>query len=340
MNIMRENDMYKTLRCPVDGGMLDPTQLRYDQVTDGKLVCRDCGKSYPVASGAPDFVSNLDNQKATAKSFGYEWKLSVKHGIEDENLLFGVPRNEALEAFLNSTQFNENDVAGKKVLDAGCGNGNMASQLAKLGTEVYAIDIHDYLPSIAERYSDIDNLVFSKADIFDLPFAGGTFDVVYSYGVLHHTPDPAGAFARLAKLVKDGGKLSIYVYYSEVSRTNPFRMGKKIYDIVGLNRLGNKGLFFLCYLLSLPMYILHGLYRILRPLLPGTPDGWAEHGRGRRMPFRSMVMKWFDALSPRYASTHKRSDIIGWFRKNGFTDIYSPEGIGNYMICGTKNRLQ
>ncbi len=337
MNLVKEYDMYKTLRCPIDMGMLDLSHLQYNQIITGKLICEDCGKSYPVTSGAPDFLANLCNHESTAKSFGYEWKLSVKHNAEDENLLFGVPCNEALEAFLNSTQFSENEITGKKVLDAGCGNGNLASQLAKLGAEVYAIDIHDYLPGIAERHSDTGNLVFSKADIFKLPFAEESFDMVYSFGVLHHTPDPAGAFGRLTRLVKKGGKLLVYVYYSEVSRTNPFRVSKKIYDFLGLNCLGHRELLFLCYFLSLPMYVFHGLYRIFRPLLLTTPEGWAEYGRGRKMLFRSMVMKWFDALSPRYASTHKRSEVIGWFRKNGFTNIYSPEGIGNYIICGTKN---
>jgi len=51
-----------------------------------------------------------------------------------------------------------------------------------------------------------------QADLFKLPFRPGTFDVVYSIGVLHHTPDAKGAFERIQPMVKPGGFFSIFMH--------------------------------------------------------------------------------------------------------------------------------
>ena len=57
-----------------------------------------------------------------------------------------------------------------------------------------------------------DRALVAQADLFNLPFADGTFDVVYSIGVLHHTPDTAAAVRALAPIVKPGGTLAVWVY--------------------------------------------------------------------------------------------------------------------------------
>src|SRR4029453_16282739 len=59
---------------------------------------------------------------------------------------------------------------------------------------------------------DRPNVHLMQADIFALPFRDSTFDLAYSIGVLHHTPDPQTAFARVASTVRPGGQLAVYLY--------------------------------------------------------------------------------------------------------------------------------
>src|SRR5262249_3374686 len=56
--------------------------------------------------------------------------------------------------------------------------------------------------------------LFVQADLMDLPFAADSFDVAYSFGVLHHLPDPEEGFRRLVAQVRLGGRVLIYVYHA------------------------------------------------------------------------------------------------------------------------------
>jgi SAM-dependent methyltransferase len=328
---MDPTSSYAIYRCPLDGGTLRAHEA------ERTLTCTVCGRSYALRTNVPDFVVDHHQQEGTEESFGFEWQASaLGGGIENPDLLFGAPRDEVIDGMLASLRMKREDLAGKEILDAGCGDGNLSSRLAELGARMHAVDIHRYLEHVAERHAGRANLAFARASIFSLPFADETFDIVCSYGVIHHTPDPAKAFGQLSKLVKKGGQLSVYVYYSEDSRTNPFRVAKKVYDFLGMRKLSHRWLLRLCYVLSVPTYILHSLYRFAYPLVAGKRKEWAEHGRGRRMPLKSMVMKWFDALSPEYASTHPRAEVARWFESNGFGDVFSPEGVGDFLVTGRK----
>src|SRR5207253_1012928 len=63
-----------------------------------------------------------------------------------------------------------------------------------------------------DNIGHLENVHLLQADIFNLPFAEGIFDVIISLGVLHHTPRPRAAFSKLPGLLKPGGALSVTVY--------------------------------------------------------------------------------------------------------------------------------
>ena len=64
----------------------------------------------------------------------------------------------------------------------------------------------------AKNLAGRDNVDVIQADLFRLPFRDGVFDMAYSVGVLHHTPDASGAFASVSKAVRPGGSFSIFVH--------------------------------------------------------------------------------------------------------------------------------
>jgi SAM-dependent methyltransferase len=96
------------------------------------------------------------------------------------------------------------------VLDAGCGPGSMSRLLAAThrDAQIVGIDVRaDYIAYAAERATEegLNNIEFRQADIFSLPFADATFDVVWSKYVLQWVKEPCLAIAEFRRVTKSGG---------------------------------------------------------------------------------------------------------------------------------------
>jgi SAM-dependent methyltransferase len=75
-----------------------------------------------------------------------------------------------------------------------------------------ALDYSTAVDACRANLQGAGDLLVVQADIYSLPFAAGSFDFVYSLGVLQHTPDVARAFAALPPMVKPGGQLCVDFY--------------------------------------------------------------------------------------------------------------------------------
>ena len=130
-------------------------------------------------------VSGHDaKQVQTALSFGYEWQRFPEMYAHWEKQFLDYMQPHAASFF-----------KGKKILDAGCGNGRFAYYAAKYGAEVWAIDLGPAV-EVARRNTQSRNVHVVQADLHHPPFALESFDFIYSIGVLHHTPEPRRAFAQ------------------------------------------------------------------------------------------------------------------------------------------------
>lgn len=103
---------------------------------------------------------------------------------------------------------------GMSLLDCGCGPGSVTIGLAEAISPGRAVGI-DLEPSMIEqaealaRESQVGGVEFRVADIYDLPFEDGQFDVVFSSAVLEHLPDPVGALRSIRRVLKSGGLAAI-----------------------------------------------------------------------------------------------------------------------------------
>ena len=100
---------------------------------------------------------------------------------------------------------------GTSLLDVGCGEGWITRDLARIVApgRVIGIDTSAEVIERARTGGDVpDNLSFEVADLFNLDYPDGSFDVVHLHQVLHHLSDPAGALRALARVTRPGGLIS------------------------------------------------------------------------------------------------------------------------------------
>jgi 2-polyprenyl-3-methyl-5-hydroxy-6-metoxy-1,4-benzoquinol methylase len=269
------------------------------------LVCSGCGRRYPELQGVVRFV----DAQNYAGSFGFQWKLYAQTQLDDAN----SQRSE--NAFRRRTGFRPEDLAGKLVLDVGCGMGRFADVAARWGAHVVGIDLSLASEVAAKNLAGRTATIF-QADVFALPFTRGSFDYIYSIGVLHHTPDCEKAFKALPKLLKPGGRIAIWLY----SAYNPWYRMSDVYRKL-TRRMPAKRLHTLCKVV-IPLY---GTHRILKKIpVVGKPVSavlaWAiPMSFNKDATWR--VLDTFDWYSPWYQSKHTYEEVFRWFEDCGLDGL-------------------
>lgn len=107
------------------------------------------------------------------------------------------------------------DGQGQRLLEIGCGIGVDSIQLARRGFRVTAVDLTDTALQVARQYKDLRGLEidFRLGNAESLDFPDESFDVVYSFGVLHHTPDIEKSVAEVHRVLRPGGRALVMLYH-------------------------------------------------------------------------------------------------------------------------------
>ena len=108
-----------------------------------------------------------------------------------------------------------NKTKNLRVLEVGCGLGTDGAQFAKAGADYTGIDLTQAAVDLARRRFELFNLpgTFRIADAEGLDFPDNSFDLVYSHGVLHHTPDTPGAIREIHRVLRPGGRAVVMLYH-------------------------------------------------------------------------------------------------------------------------------
>lgn len=191
--------LVELLRCPACRATLSRPGA------EDLLQCQGCGRQTIVRAGVPRFVREQEsdeNARKTQASFGYEWT-QFKDWRPSGHTNF-------TDYFSN---FDLEWLRGRTVLDAGCGMGRHARQIAPFAEEVIALDFSEAIDEAARNVADQANVHCVQADLTELPVADEAFDFVFSMGVLHHLDDTDGALRGLVRALKPGGRLRVYLYW-------------------------------------------------------------------------------------------------------------------------------
>ena len=101
------------------------------------------------------------------------------------------------------------------MLEIGCGIGTDAARFAEAGADYTGVDLTDAAIELARKRFELFGLKgrIEVADAENLDFPSDSFDVVYSHGVLHHTPDIEAAVREIHRVLKPGGRAIVMLYH-------------------------------------------------------------------------------------------------------------------------------
>lgn len=104
---------------------------------------------------------------------------------------------------------------GKTVLEVGVGLGADHQRFAEAGALLHGVDLTERAIEHTKRRLELFGLdsKLLAADAEHLPFAANSFDIVYSWGVIHHSPDTASAAREILRVLRPGGRFAVMIYH-------------------------------------------------------------------------------------------------------------------------------
>lgn len=258
--------------------------------------------------------------------FGENWSRFLRV-LNDERIL------EAEKSLREMLEVN--DLTGKSFLDIGSGSGLFSLAARRMGAQVYSFD---YDPQSVATTRELRRRYFpedagwsiEEGSVLDEEYVGslGKFDVVYSWGVLHHTGDMWKALENAALPVAEGGRLFIAIYNDQGGKSRRWRKVKRFYLSGPLGKSLVSAFF-------VPYFVFGGLAMdVLR--LRNPVARYAEYKRSRGM---SVVHDWFDWLGGYPFEVAKPEEVFGFYRDRGFVLdklITAGGGLGNNQFVFTK----
>jgi len=187
------------LACPACAGALA-----------NDLSCCVCGTRFDAPDGIPDLRLPGDARTEVVRRF---YDRAPFPGYPDRDSLSALHARAERSVF--ARQINHAIAGDARIVEVGCGTGQMSLYLARADRLVVGADLTRaalLLGAAAARRFGLDRVQFVETDLWRPGLRAGAFDVVYSSGVLHHTPNPRASFARLAQLARPGGTIVLGVY--------------------------------------------------------------------------------------------------------------------------------
>jgi SAM-dependent methyltransferase len=172
--------------------------------------CHACGARFDVADGIPNLRLPADVRTEAVRQFYEQAPFPGYPPRENLQVLRARAERSAFARLLDRA------IPGDaRIVEIGCGTGQMCLYLARADRVLIGADLTRaslLLGATAARRFGLDRVQFVEMDLRQPGLKTGAFDVVYSAGVLHHTPDPRASFARIAQLARPGGAIVVGVY--------------------------------------------------------------------------------------------------------------------------------
>ena len=313
-------DFLPLLCCPVTGEplALHATAVRRNGMVRAGELRGASGRAYPIVRGVPRFVS----AERYASSFGYEWTRWPRVQFEDQNVNQPMAGHTTWmwERITGIAGDAPAEVAGKTIVDFGCGPGRFLDVVRRKGGRAVGIDLSAAVDAARRNFADDAGVLVVQGDLVRPPFRRESFDGGFTIGVLHHTPDPHAGLSAMAAALRPGGWAACCVYprgdfydYRSVARFR--RLHHLLKPIVGYGFAMGWSQF---------------AARVVAPAL--TELRRAGHRKLTDYVERELLValrlkdaRWrvldvFDAITPEMASTHTTEEVLAWMAAAGLGD--------------------
>lgn len=335
------------LRCPIGGGPLALDVITPAEaapgigagVETGILTSSHSGTWYPIINHVPVLLTfrtalvdgfarrhadriaalgglrpadaaPMPGERSVQATFTEEWQAL---GDDAHTFVYTDAELEALhrDVWLRMTDEARSDV--RAVLNVGVGFGKETRVLAGLfpNAVTIGVDLNLALVAAGGLLAGMPRTHAVVASLFRLPFEAASFDHVHSQGVIHHTYSTKAAFDHIARCVRPGGTLFVWVYAAE----DPF-IPK------GLNGFLVRTYWWTTHRLFRPVLsrsspalrhgVMYAIAGVMHPVLKrraSRPEQWR---------FANTLHGLYDAFTPRYAHQHGFNEVIEWFEEAGF----------------------
>jgi SAM-dependent methyltransferase/uncharacterized protein YbaR (Trm112 family) len=322
------------IEIPPEAQALPESDSLREEILEAALSCR-CGLVYPVIDGIPrmlrnarqeypeffarhDDLAGLDTagdlvpaapvaDPRSAQSFRLQWTVYE----EGDHTWFKDDAGLRKREFLYNLDTTAEELSGKLMLDAGCGNGELTRAIAEYGVEIVAMDFSRSMEKARKRLFEkgfpVSHRVhYLQGNVLELPLRRRSFDLVHSSGVLHHTPSTERAFRSVAQAPKPGGKLYVQLY-----RLRPTWIHAINATLRAVTTRMPMGLLYrLCYAATPVHSALSRLMHFLRGE-PAPPQATA----------RERAVQMFDNYSPKFQYRHTVPEIMDLFRSAGYGNL-------------------
>lgn len=293
-----DSRLLDVLHCPICRTGLD--------LIDERVVC-ESGHEFPTTAGVSRLLPEQLGATATVHdSFTAEWE-----AFDYDDRTWGSTVEQRQQEFLRHVDLTPDQLDGKLILDAGCGNGSLSQAIAQFGCDVVACDISEQ-PVRAHQHYD-GGVQYLQADLTRPPFKPGTFDVIFCAGVLHHTPNTRQTFEQVMPLLAPGGTIFVWLYHHVPGRV--LAVKAKIRE--GLSQLPAPIKAGVVRTVILPQAMARQRIRAAR--------GQLWEGDRDRQSWRERYVILLDSYTPRYRWEHTPDELSGWYADHGLVDIHTTE---------------
>lgn len=307
------------LKCPLCDSPFEckePQAAADGEIEGGRLECSQ-GHAFPILAGVPTLLpaSELAGQQGRGKthaaeiseSFSAEWS-----EFDPEQRTWHETVEDRRKLFLKEVGCSAEDLAGKVVFDAGCGNGSHSDGISRLGCDVVAVDVSESVYSAARYYRKHGTgcTHFVRGDLSNVPLKAGSMDVVYSSGVLHHNPDTLAALKSVAATLAAPGRIYIWLYHKEPGLK--FWLQLKLRAFLGMFPMPVRKAFVKMWCVqSMARQSLRTLFRM--------------NDEKDRLTWNERLIDLYDIYTPAYRWMHTQDEVRGWYRDLGLDGIETTE---------------
>ena len=274
------------------------------------------GNLFPLEKGVYRLVSS-ENYTA---NFGFQWNTFKKAQIDKFS-----GNNQSRKRFFGVTHWNNNDLTGQNILEVGSGAGRFSQVvLDYTKANLYSLDYSNAVDANYENNGHNERLKIFQASVYEMPFANNSFDKVFCFGVLQHTPDFKKSVQCIIEKAKPGGEVVIdfYCIHGWWTKINakyilrPFLKHKSneyLLDLITKN---------IDWMIWLHLFFAKlGLNKILGRFVPIADIQQFPKDIDTLQMRELAILDTFDMFSPTYDNPQRLKTVGIWFEELGMVNV-------------------